>query len=412
MVRTLLVFAALAAFPLQAADWIKGGYVRPHEDDTAALVRECRNDVLKYAFKAREDSVASACWRVAAVGMRDLFVNGERVSSTALAPLTVSRKRVLEEVFDVTRLIRPGCKNELRIELGNGWWNLQPLKMWYAHELWKILPQGEPAVRATLEIRYSGGETDTIKTGTDWLAGKGRIVKNCIYTGVKEDARLAVRDGWVSACKAKGPEGKVIAAGDFPKTAVIGCWKAKSVRQVLKGVWLVDFGVNFTGTFRAKLRNVPRGSLVSFRCGERLNDDRTVNVSTAVAGQIKDPSRGPLFDIAEQRDEWISPGTEESVFEPRFTFHVFRYMQVSGLAEPPAKEDFEALSWSADIEDGAHFECSNARLNALHEVCRRTFRANLQSVQSDCPGREKFGYGGDIAAVAESFRVNWKMAPF
>lgn len=409
---TLLVLATFAAFLLQAADWIKGGYVRPHEDDTAALVRECRNDVLKHTFMARGGSIQSACWRVAAVGMRDLSVNGERVSATALPPLTVSRKRVLEEVFDVTRLIRPGSENELRIELGNGWWNLLPLKMWYAHELWKILPQGEPAVCATLEIRYSGGETDTVETSTGWLAGKGRIVSNCIYTGVREDARLAVGEEWAMASKAKGPQGKVLAAGDFPKTTVIGKWKAKSVRQVLKGVWLVDFGVNFTGTFRAKMRNVPRGSLVSFRCGERLNDDRTVNVSTAVAGQIKDPSRGPLFDIAEQRDEWISPGTDETVFEPRFTFHVFRYMQVSGLKEAPVKEDFEALSWSADLEEGAGFKCSNSRLNALHEVCRRTFRANLQSIQSDCPGREKFGYGGDIAAVAESFRVNWKMAPF
>ena len=67
---------------------------------------------------------------------------------------------------------------------------------------------------------------------------------------------------------------------------------------------------------------------------------------------------------------------------------------------------------SADVKDGAHFECSSKKLNKLHEICRRTFRANLQSVQSDCPGREKFGYGGDIAASAESFRCNWLMAPF
>ena len=408
---SVLATAALP-FVVGAADWIKGSYVRPHEDDVAALCRECRNDVLKRTFRAHDASVAKAEWRVAAVGMRDLFVNGRRVTSTALPPLTIYRKRVLEEVFDVTALVRSGTENELRIELGNGWWNLPPLKMWYSYELWKILPQGEPAVNATLDILYSDGRRESIGTGVDWLSGKGKIVKNSVYLGVKEDAGLAPDGEWSVAQKASGPKGGIFPAGDFPKTVVYDRWNAKSVRQVMKGVWVVDFGVNFAGTFRAKLRGVPRGRLVTFRAGERLNDDKTVNVSTAVAGQIKNPDRGPLFDVAEQRNEWVSPGEDETVFEPRFTFHVFRYVQIAGLSSAPSASDFEALAWSADVKDCSGFTCSNEKLNRLHEICRRTFRANLQSVQSDCPGREKFGYGGDIAGSAESFRVNWSMAPF
>ena len=408
---SVLATAALP-FVVGAADWIKGSYVRPHEDDVAALCRECRNDVLKRTFRAHDASVAKAEWRVAAVGMRDLFVNGRRVTSTAFPPLTIYRKRVLEEVFDVTALVRSGTENELRIELGNGWWNLPPLKMWYSYELWKILPQGEPAVNATLDILYSDGRRESIGTGVDWLSGKGKIVKNSVYLGVKEDAGLAPDGEWSVAQKASGPKGGIFPAGDFPKTVVYDRWNAKSVRQVMKGVWVVDFGVNFAGTFRAKLRGVPRGRLVTFRAGERLNDDKTVNVSTAVAGQIKNPDRGPLFDVAEQRNEWVSPGEDETVFEPRFTFHVFRYVQIVGLSSAPSANDFEALAWSADVKDCSGFTCSNEKLNRLHEICRRTFRANLQSVQSDCPGREKFGYGGDIAGSAESFRVNWSMAPF
>ena len=412
MFAVLLVAATLVASVACAADWIKGSYVRPHEDDTEAFYRESRNDILKRTFRAHAADVTKAEWRVAAVGMRDLFVNGERITSTALPPLTVYRKRVLEEVFDVTAHLRPGVENELRIELGNGWWNLSPLKMWYSLELWKILPQGEPAVKASLEVMYSDGRRECVETGSDWLSGKGRIVKNSIYLGVKEDARLAPGGEWGMAKKALGPKGKVVPAGDFPKTIVYDRWMAKKVWQVMKGVWVVDFGVNFAGTFRAKLRGVPRGNLVTFRAGERLNDDRSVNVSTAVAGQIKNPGRGPLFDVAEQRNEWISPGERETVFEPRFTFHVFRYVQVTGLSEAPSASDFEALAWSADVKACSGFVCSSERFNRLHEICRRTFRANLQSVQSDCPGREKFGYGGDIAGSAESFRVNWNMAPF
>ena len=388
--------ACLLAGAAHAAEWIKGGYVRPDENDVAAFYRECPNDVLKRTFSAHDAPVAKATWRVAAVGMRDLFVNGERVTPTALPPLTVYRKRVLEESFDVTRHIRPGRGNELRVELGNGWWNLTPLKIWYVYEMWKTLPQGEPAVRGTLEVEYADGRRQTVETDGEWLASRGRIVKNSIYLGVKEDARRA-EEPWTPARPAKGPAGKVVDAGDFPKTVVYDRWPAKEVKQVRKGVWRVDFGVNFAGTFRAALRGVPKGAVVRFRSGERMNDDGTVNTFTAVA---------------EQRDEWVADGAAESVFEPRFTFHVFRYLQVEGMPVAPKPEDFEALAWSADVAEGAHFECSEAKLNLLHEVCRRTFRSNLQSVQSDCPGREKFGYGGDIAASAESFRCNWAMAPF
>jgi len=404
---------AVVAGATTAGEWIAGGYVRPDENDTAAFYRECPNDVLRRTFVAHDAPVTKAVWRVAVAGMRDLFVNGERVTSTALPPFTVYRKRVIEETFDVTPFISQGRENELRVELGNGWWNLTPLKMWYAYEMWKILPQGVPAVNATLEIAYADGRQQTVTTDGEWRAESGRIVKNSIYLGVREDARRGGgRYGTRPSRIVAGPAGKIVDADGFPKTVIYDRWKARTVKHVAKGIWRIDFGVNFAGTFRTTLRNVPKDAVVKFRSGERLNDDGTVNVMTAVAGQIKDPDKGPYFDIAEQRDEWVSDGSAEAVFEPRFTFHVFRYLQVEGLPSAPKAEDFEALAWSADVKDAAHFECSDPMLNRLHEVCRRTFRSNLQSVQSDCPGREKFGYGGDIAATVESFRCNWAMAAF
>ena len=397
--------------PLLAAEWIAGDYVRPAEDDTAAFLRECPNDVLRRSFTTKKQPVASAVWKVAAPGMRDLSVNGVRVSSTPLPPWTPYRERIIEEAFDVTRHVTSGAANELRVELGNGWWNLMPIRMWYCYEMWKILPQGVPSVKATLEITYADGSRQQVETDGGWQAGHGRIVKNSIYLGVKEDARLAV-GGWKGARCVEGPAGRIVPADGFPRTVIYDRWQAKEVKHVAKGVWRIDFGVNFAGTFRAALHRVPKGATVRFRSGERLNDDGTVNVMTAVAGQNKNPDRGPLFDIAEQRDEWVSDGAEKGMFEPRFTFHCFRYIQVEGLPAAPKAEDFEALAWSADVKDAAHFECSDAKLNRLHAVCRRTFRANMQSVQSDCPGREKFGYGGDLACTAESFRCNWAMQAF
>ena len=396
---------------LFAAEWIAGTYVPPPETDEAAFFAPARNDIVERTFPVRNVAVTSAVWRVAAPGMRDLFANGERVTSTALPPLTPYRKRVLEESFDITANMRKGRENSLRIELGNGWFNPLPIRMWYVHNLRDYLAIGTPCVKATLEIAYLDGVCEKIETDATWKAASGRIIHNDIYLGVVEDRRLAVEFA-NSARVVKGPPGRVVPAEDLPKVEVYDKWMAKSVTQISNNVWLVDMGVNATGTLRARLRGVPAGEKVRFRQGERIWPDGTVNVMTAVAGQIKNPEKGPLFAVAEQRDSVIGDGSLEFVFEPRLTFHVFRYVQVEGPCEAPRPEDFEMRAWSVAVKDCGHFQCSNAEMNTLHEICRRTFRSNLHSVQSDCPGREKFGYGGDIAVTAESFRCNWFMAEF
>ena len=412
MVVPAAMALALAAQGAGPAQWIAGGGEPPAGTNDAAFFAPAPNPVLGTSFRARAGRVVRAAWHVAAPGMRDLFVNGVRVTPTALPPWTPYAKRVLEETFDVTAHIRPGAANTLRAELGNGWYNPLPLRMWYTYNLREALSEvGAPCIRATLEIAYADGTRQLIPTDASWRAAEGKVVHDSIYLGVVEDARRAVADAGPARI-VPGPRGKVVPADDFPKTVVIGRRRAQRVTAVTNGAWVVDFGVNATGTIRARLRNVKAGQRVAFRAGERLWPDGTLNPLSAVAGQIKRPERGPLFAVAEQRDTVICPNAAELVFEPRLTFHVFRYVQVEGLAEAPRPEDFEAFDWSADVKDAAAFVCSSEDINRLHAVCRRTFRANLQSVQSDCPGREKFGYGGDISCTAESFFCNYAMGPF
>lgn len=408
----LLSAGTLSRCAAEDAVWIAGPYEPPPETDGAAFFSDAPNSVLQRAFVASDKVISQAVWRVVSPGMRDLHVNGVRITSTALSPLTPYRKRILEESFDVTALLRPGEKNVLTAELGNGWWNLTPLSFWYRHNLRNALAQGTPCFRAVLEIVYSDGTLQNIVTDGMWTAGEGSVVRNDIYLGVKEDARRVVLPVVTPARSVLGPPGRILPADDFPKTIVYDRWKAKNVKSLGTGRWLVDMGVNFAGTYRARLRCVPKGETVVFRLGERISEDGTVNTMTAVAGQVKDLERGPLFGVAEQQDKWISDGCSEAFFEPRLTYHVFRYLQVEGLDHAPVPSDFEALAWSADVKDVSAFVCSDAKLNQLHEVCRRTFRANLQSIQSDCPGREKFGYGGDVACTAEAFRLNYGMKEF
>ena len=404
---TMTVCGAAAVDP---AEWITGSYVVPGEDDYAAHFADAPAPVLKREFTLVAKPVKRATWRIAAPGMYDASVNGKRVNAVALPVWTAFDRRVLEDEYDVAALVKGGA-NTLTLELGNGWWNPLPMKMWGRYNLRKTLPHGTPAAKATLEVEYADGTSEHIVTDGAWLAAEGPVLRNNLYLGEKRDARRTVSE-WKAARIAKDPpKGAVLPRGETPPVTVYDRWKAKSVSALPGGRWLVDMGVNFAGTIRATLKGTHDGDVVTFRYGELKYPDGTVNVMTAVCGQQKRSAANPP-GLAEQKDTVICPAAESFVYEPRFTFHGFRYVEVAGLREAPSPEDFEALAWSADVKDSASFECSDPKINRLRDICRRTFRSNLQGVQSDCPARERFGYGGDLAASAESFILNYDMAAF
>jgi alpha-L-rhamnosidase len=193
---------------------------------------------------------------------------------------------------------------------------------------------------------------------------------------------------------------------------------ALAVTTPKPGTHIVDFGKNFTGVPEIKI-NAPAGTGVLFRFGELLHADGTLNVMTSVAGQIKGKKKdsdesvgGPgAPEIAWQQDVYIAAGGGET-YRPDFTFHAFRYMEVTGLPEAPAAADVRAFPTYSDLPSVSHFSSSNPLLNDIQEMCLRTFLANVVSVQSDCPHRERFGYGGDIAVTSETYLMNFDMQGF
>jgi alpha-L-rhamnosidase len=125
------------------------------------------------------------------------------------------------------------------------------------------------------------------------------------------------------------------------------------------------------------------------------------------------PKGGPGAPVtAWQQDIYIADGKGVETFIPRFTFHGFRYMEISGLEKAPDAADLRAFPLRTDVPDAGSFACSNEDLNRIQEMCRRTFLANIMTVQSDCPHRERFGYGGDIVATSEAYMMNFDMAGF
>ena len=172
-------------------------------------------------------------------------------------------------------------------------------------------------------------------------------------------------------------------------------------------------GRNFTGLYRIKLKG-QRGDTVTFRFGERLYENGELNPMTTVCGQIKREGQGGpgAPAVAWQTDSYIFGDGKGIWYSPTFTFHAFRYMEISGMERKPDLSEIEGISIHTNLDTSNYFSCSSGLINAIQQASRRTFLANLISVQSDCPAREKFGYGGDLNSIAESYINNFDMQAF
>jgi alpha-L-rhamnosidase len=154
------------------------------------------------------------------------------------------------------------------------------------------------------------------------------------------------------------------------------------------------------------------------RYGELLYPDGPLNGMTAVCGQIKQGGPNYRYDgvgapkTAWQMEEYILKGQGEEVYTPRFTFHGFRYVEVTGFPGRPTLSALEGLRLNSDVAPAGSFTCSNERFNRIQQMVLWTELSNLFSVESDCPHREKFGYGGDIVAAGEMAMLNFDMARF
>ncbi len=402
------------------AAWIDDGRKNPedsYKDDPAPLFRK--------EFPARKP-VARARLYIAGLGYYEASLNGTRIGDYVLDPgWTRFDKRTFYSVYDVTKQVKPG-ENCLGVMLGNGWYNPLPLRLFGSFNLQEHLPTGRPMLRAQLHIEYRDGSSETVLSDRTWKVGDGPILRNNIYLGEVYDARLEQpgwdRPGfedaaWRQAALSPGKTGPLIAQPQ-PPIRITKKWKAVKVSEPKPGVYIYDCGVNFAGWASLKL-NLSKGTVVQMRYGELLRPDGTLNPMTGVAGQIKgflentkESVGGPgAPEIAWQTGTFIARGGPET-YTPRFTFHGFRYVEVIGLPKPLPLNAVTAMRLNSDVEDAGTFECSNPMLNEIQAMCRRTFKSNIFSVQSDCPHRERLAYGGDIVATSEALMSNFDMAGF
>ena len=270
----------------------------------------------------------------------------------------------------------PNC---LGLALGNGWYSPLPLRMWGRLNIRDSLPTGRPRVIACLVADHPDGTSTTVVTGPGWTTVGGPTIKNNVYLGEVRDARLEL-DGWDVAGFDASEWTDVRVTNDpleplrplaMAPVRAGASIPAVGVTTPGPGVHIVDFGRNFTGVPEITIRALA-GTRVTLRYGEILHPDGRLNPLTSVSGQIKGTREGPdgsevsvggpgAPNVAWQQDVFITGSDRAEVFRPEFTFHGFRFMEVTGLSEPPVAGDCLGIPMHTDFDDVGSFSCSNER---------------------------------------------------
>ncbi len=370
-----------------------------------------------------DQPVEKARLYISGLGYYEAELNGEKVGDQVLDPgWTNYGKRVLYSTYDVTSQIKLG-QNAVGVALGNGWYNPLPLGLFRQFNLRKFLTIGQPKFIAELHVWHPDGSKTVIRSDESWSWVEGPLLENNIYLGETYDARREQpgwstaefdAESWQSVSPVEPPGGKLIAQMASP-IRITQTIKPVSVTQPDSGVYVFDLGQNFAGWIRLAL-NGEAGTTVKMHYGEILFENGRVNGLTTVAGHIKEIwnlSGGPgAPPTAYQEDYYTSKGGGREVFQQKFGFQAFRYVEITGYSGELTRESLVGLRLNSDLPDHGSFTCSNELFNQIQEVTEWTMLSNVFSIQSDCPGREKFGYGGDIITAAEAYIHNYDMANF
>ena len=407
---------------LSPKDWTGGWICRDELDPTSDedLYKENPAPLLRKEFKLK-GNVRQARAYVTGLGYYELHLNGRKVGDHVLDPgWTAYGKRVLYSTYDVTQLLREG-NNAVGAILGNGWYNPLPLRMWGHINPREHLTIGRPRLILQLNIEYEDGSRQAVVTDPTWKVGDSPIRRNSIYLGEIYDAR-AEQAGWDSPgfddskwqppVQAKGELGP-LQAQFCPPIRATRTVKPGKITEPKPGVFIFDMGQNFAGWVTMTVA-APAETTVKLRYGELLHPDGALNVMTSVCGQIKKAGIGGpgAPDVAYQSDTYVVKGGAPERYTPRFTFHGFRYVEITGLPSPPSLDTLEGHALNSDVATVGSFACSNELFNRIQNLIVWTQLSNMFSVQSDCPHRERFGYGGDILACGETALLNFDMSRF
>jgi len=356
---------------------------------------------------APKKKITSATAYITAHGLYEAEINGQRVGQDYLTPgWTVYQKRLQYQAYDVTNLLKNGA-NAIGVTLGNGWWRGN---IGWAHV--NGFYGSDISLLFQLELEYADGSRETIGSDGSWKYSADGPVRNSeIYHGETYDARLE-RLGW-SLPGFNDSKWSKVAEKDFPKENLIGTYnepirkhetfKPVKIFRTPKGELVADFGQNLVGWVELKAQG-KTGDRVVLKFAEVL--DKQGNFYT------------DNLRKARCTDTWILKGGGEEHFEPHFTFHGFRYAQISTYAKASADEidypgellpeNITAVALYSAMRPAGSFTSSNPLINQLQHNIQWGQRGNFLDVPTDCPQRdERLGWTGDAQAFSRTATFNF-----
>ncbi len=385
---------------LQRSDW-RGEWIG------AALTGGPRTTIpapfLRQSFQL-EGQVKTARLYVTALGLYECSINGQPVGEDVLTPgWTDYRKRVQYQVYDVTPLLRQG-ENVIGAVLGDGW--AVGYLAWHPRQQYF----DRPRLLAQLEMTLADGRTVIVATDRTWKHQFGPLLENDLLMGEAYDARLELH-GWDApgfddrrwlGVELLADPGMALVATNGPtvrriqEMPPIGEPVDKSDVQTRR--FIFDLGQNMVGRVRFK-GSAPPGTTITLRFAEVLNPDGTLYTAN--------------LRTARATDYYTFKGAGEESWEPKFTFHGFRYVELVGYPGPVSRDTLTGLVLHSEMAPTGHFECSDPLLNQLQTNIIWGQKGNFVDIPTDCPQRdERLGWTGDIQVFARTAAFNFDVAAF
>ncbi len=374
---------------LWTASWITMGSEKESENSKPS-------QYFRKEFKVKK-KVKSARVYVTSLGVYQLFINGKKVSDDLFTPgWTTYNKRLQYQTYDVTSMLNE--KNTVGAIVGDGWFRGKIAK--------NLLYGDKLALLLQLQIFYTDGSSETIITDKTWKVNTGAILESDIYNGEIYDARLEMK-GWSNADFDAGKwenasvldhsKDILVAQRGVPVKAIEEI-KPVKLLTTPKGEVVMDMGQNMVGWVRLKVSG-EKGDSVTLKFAEVLDKEGNFYTENLRA--------------AKSRDIYILKGNDEEIWEPKFTFHGFRFVKLEGLRKTPNLDQITGVVIHSDMSPTGSFSCSDSLINQLQHNIRWGQKGNFLDVPTDCPQRnERLGWTGDAQVFAPTAAFNFDVAAF
>ena len=392
---------------------------KPAPEDWNAQWIAADSDISSPLFRKEfsvEKTIARATATICGLGYYELYLNGEKVGDHVLDPGTTFYhndtakeldSRVLYVTYDVTDRLKQG-PNAVGAILGHGWYSAEddvPPSPSHREPY-----SDRPRLILQLDIEYADGSVHHVGTDATFKTSAGPITYNDYSHGETYDARLEKPgwtspeyddSGWAAAELAESPSG-TLRAQMLPPIRVVETIQPVRLMNPKPGVFVYDMGKNFSGWCRLRARG-PAGTKVVLRHAAKTRD----------GGHLDNRSNTHPRHIARQTDTYLLKGDGEEIWEPRFTLHGFRYVEVTGFPGEPKLENLEGRFVRSSVASAGTFYCNNDLINRIHDNIRRTFACCFQSMPQDAMDRsERVAWLGDPGMIAEDAIYNFDTAAF